>query len=89
MNDDEKRVFILSFMGYDADPDTGLYRGTKIRFPVEEAPDPLNDLNAIREAEKVLTREQRMVYMDKLDEAVPMVTGGIDPVAVFAYQFAV
>ena len=64
MNKEAQRIAIAEACGWKrigTEKNLPLYGWIEIG-PMEEIPDYLNDLNAIHEAEKVLTTEQHSIY---------------------------
>jgi hypothetical protein len=68
MNEEKQRIAIAKACGWeqfspDKDPDFWYQPGWRLVVKTKDLPDYLNDLNAMHEAEKVLTKEQAEKYV--------------------------
>jgi hypothetical protein len=70
MSPEAQRITIAKACGYKYGNVFGGYGFIKYGKQVS-APDYLNDLNAMHEAEKVLDESKQRIFLDMLDELVP------------------
>ncbi len=66
MKEHEQRIAIAEACGWMRDARGGYLKGHKWTHSLSDIPDYLNDLNAMHEAEKTLSEEQALSYVNAL-----------------------